>query len=123
MPAGDQRFPKSARLTKRPQYLALSRHGQRLSSAHFVFLWKKNGLAQSRLGITVTKRVANAVGRNRVKRLLREAFRLVPRDRGLLPEGTDLVVIAKQGAPLLGYAQVARELRQALSKIQRQATS
>lgn len=120
MPAGDQRFPKSARLTKRPQYLALNRHGQRLTSAHFVFLWKKNGLSQSRLGITVSKRVANAVGRNRVKRLLREAFRLIPRDGGLLPAGADLVVIAKKGAPLLDHVQVARELGQALSSIQRQ---
>jgi ribonuclease P protein component len=120
MPAGDQSFPKSARLTKRPQYLAMNRDSHRLVSPHFVYLWKQNQLPHSRLGITVTKKVAPAVGRNRVKRLVREAFRLAASSGTPCPKGVDLVVIAKRGAPSLGYAQAARELRGALERIQRQ---
>jgi ribonuclease P protein component len=120
MSAGDQRFPKSARLTKRPQYLAMNRDSRRWVSPHFIFLWKRNLLPQSRLGITITKRVAPAVGRNRVKRLVREAFRLAESSGVTCPKGVDLVVIAKKGAPRLRYAQTAREMHQALKHIQKQ---
>lgn len=124
MPAGDQRFPKSARLTKRPEYLAMNRDSRRWVSPHFVFLWKPNQLPHSRLGITVTKKVAPAVGRNRVKRLVREAFRLAGASAvtsgSPCPKGVDVVVIAKKGAPSLRYAQVAQEMHSALQRIQRE---
>jgi ribonuclease P protein component len=60
------------------------------------------------------------VGRNRVKRLVREAFRLAPANGVPRPKGVDLVVIAKKGAPALSYAQTAKELAQALRIIQRE---
>lgn len=60
-----------------------------------------------RLGITVTKKVAGAVGRNRVKRVVREVFR---RNRDLFPERCDVVVIGKSGAHELGYEEAKAEL-------------
>jgi ribonuclease P protein component len=60
-----------------------------------------------RLGITVTRKVAGAVGRNRVKRVLREVFR---RNRDLFPDACDVVIIGKSGSPELGYAAVQTEL-------------
>lgn len=65
-----------------------------------------DGSAPSRLGVTVTKKIGTAVRRNRVKRLVREAFRLDPT---LVPAGIDLVVIAKDGAPELRLADVQGE--------------
>jgi ribonuclease P protein component len=65
----------------------------------------------SRLGITVSARVGNAVVRNRVKRVVREIFR---RRRRELTSVNDIVVIAKSGADNLTYAQAATELEQAL---------
>lgn len=68
----------------------------------------------SRLGIVVTKKIGNAVARNRVKRVCRECFRLWP---DFVPEGIDLVVIAKEGAPELGLAAVRAEWERARKKV------
>ena len=55
-----------------------------------------NGLPHPRLGLSVSRKVGNAVARNRWKRLIREAFRLT---RAGLPNGIDLVVIPRQTEP------------------------
>jgi ribonuclease P protein component len=62
--------------------------------------------APARLGLVVTKKVGSAVERNRVKRVCRECFRLWP---DFVAAGVDLLVIARQGAPQLGLAQVREE--------------
>lgn len=67
--------------------------------------------AESRLGITVSKRVGGAVVRNRVKRLVREVFRRY-RDR-LVPPQT-VLVIGRAAAATASYADVKRELARAL---------
>ena len=56
-----------------------------------------NGLSHARLGLSVSSRVGNAVKRNRIKRLLREAFRL---DQHALPHGIDLVITVHPHDPL-----------------------
>jgi len=66
------------------------------------------GDTPSRLGIVVTRKIGNAVARNRVKRLCRECFRLWP---GLLPPAIDLVVIARAGADALTLGEVRDEWR------------
>ena len=105
---GGERFPKEARLTRRSEYLRLSREGRRIHTSHFVIISKKNGKEQNRLGITVSGKVGNAVVRNRIKRLLREFFRRRQRES---PGQQDMVIIAKRGAGGLSLAQVAAELR------------
>lgn len=117
MPARDQRFPKKARLRKRSQFLAVGQVGRKIHTKNFLVLWRPNGLAISRLGITVTRRVANAVGRNRVKRRVREAFRLSQKS---IPPGLDLVVVAKKEAQLLDGLAVARQMDQAIAKLDKQ---
>jgi ribonuclease P protein component len=90
---------------------------QSASDAVLVVYGAPNGLAYARLGISVgRKKVRRAVARNRIKRLLREAFRL---SKGELPVGVDLVVVprtarltfaeARRGLPRLARA-VARRL-------------
>ena len=64
----------------------------------------------SRLGIVVTRKIGNAVQRNRIKRVCREAFRVWP---DLVPDGIDLVVIARSGAHELGLEAVRAEWQRA----------
>lgn len=121
----DERFPPSHRLRRRAEFLRVQREGKRVHTKHFVLVVmpgpERGGLR--RVGITVTKKVAAAVGRNRVKRIVREVFR---KNHHLFPEGCDVVVIAKSGSPELGYEdvkaeieRVQRPLTQAASKARR----
>jgi ribonuclease P protein component len=111
MPGGREQFPKSARLRKRPEFLKLARTGRKFHSAHFIILSGSNDRHETRLGITVTSKVGNAVARNRIKRSLREFFR---RHRFELGTGLDFLVIAKASAAQISSAEVAAEMRAGL---------
>ena len=90
----DAHFPKDHRLRKRHEFLSVMRKGRKVVTRHWVFVAKSNGTAQSRLGVTITKRVGGAVVRNRLKRQLREYFRL----GGVSGSGLDIVVIGRNSA-------------------------
>jgi ribonuclease P protein component len=104
-------FPKTARVRRRREFLTLQRNGRRRHTEHFVVIRCPTDAPDSRIGITVSSRVGNAVIRNRVKRFVRELFRV--HRRSFVP-AQDLVVIAKPGADALSYAQAATELSRAL---------
>jgi ribonuclease P protein component len=110
-------LPRRERLRKRGQFKAVQGRGKKLHTEHFLVfvLSQADSLAPARLGITVSKKVGGAVVRNRVKRLVREAFR---RRKALFPKGLDVVFVAKQTAAASGLAEVARELEKLCRKLQ-----
>src|SRR5512145_3105313 len=110
-PGGEEKFPKSARLRKRSEFLTLSRTGSKIHSAHFVIISGNNDRGETRLGITVSSKVGNAVVRNRIKRSLREFFR---RRRGDLGAGVDFLVIARTSAACMSGSDIAAELSRSL---------
>lgn len=62
-----------------------------MPSRHFILFVLPNGAERSRLGVTLSRKVGNAVARNRARRRLREAFRHAPAIRSI---GVDIVVQA-----------------------------
>lgn len=106
--ARDFAFRATDRLHQRSEYLRTQRAGVRAQTAHFVIYAASAPAPAVRLGVTVARRIGGAVVRNRVKRRVRECFRLTL--RGVLPEGTDLVVIARGGAGELRSAAIRDEL-------------
>jgi ribonuclease P protein component len=113
-----QRFQRGDRLKKRYEFRQAQLRGRRIHTPHFLIVVLPNALHNTRLGITVTKKVGTAVQRNRIKRVVREVFR---RNRGLFPPSHDLVFIAKRGAAEIDYSGLLTELHRAANRIQAEA--
>jgi len=90
----DHRFPKSLRLRRRAEFARVFDVKCSVADRYLVLYVAPNELGLTRLGLSVGRKVGKAVIRNRIKRLLREAFRLSRRD---LPVGFDLICIPRRG--------------------------
>ncbi len=102
-------FGAADRLHRSAEFLRLQRKGVRLQSKHFVLYAGRLGdEIERRLGITVSRRIGNAVVRNRIKRRVRECFRLGLRDQ--VPAGVSMVIIALAGAGDLQTPAINAEL-------------
>jgi ribonuclease P protein component len=97
------RLGKRSRLRLRREFLAVQERGRKLHASEYLVLAIPNALGRPRLGVTVSSRIADAVGRNRLKRWVREAFRA---EAAGLP-AVDLVLIGRGGA-LAGGLEAAR---------------
>lgn len=86
-------FKKSERLLKRTEFVNLSKNGQKLKNEHFIAAVGPGGSETTRLGITVTKKIGCAVIRNRIKRFIREYFRL---NRDRISGKWDINIIARK---------------------------
>ena len=106
-------FPKSRRLRKRIDIVGVQRAGNAIHTRYFVIVCDAQG--HGRLGITVSKKVGNAVHRNRVKRLVREFVRTARplNSPEWLASTLDVVVIAKKHAASATTTELWRDLAEA----------
>ena len=100
-------FRKHEKIHKKKEYLTIYREGRRSYGENFTIITHRHISGPRRLGITVSKKAGDAVRRNRIKRLLREFFRL---NKLLLSESQDIVIIGKKNIPRLSYQDVCKEL-------------
>lgn len=106
-------FSKGDRLLKRAEFLRLSEIGQKLHVPHFLLLYSAAETAFPRIGITVSRKIGKAIIRNRIKRIVRDYFRL--RKRSFPP--SDFNIIAKRGAGELSFSEIQAELDKAFARI------
>jgi ribonuclease P protein component len=97
------RFPKSDVLRGRGTFKSVLDRGARTWQGSIGVCYAPSDINRWRMGISIGRAVGNAARRNRIKRLLREAFRL---SRGTWPGGGDLVVLVKPHEPLPQAAYV-----------------
>ncbi len=100
-------FGKDERIRKTNDFTKVKESGKRIGSKNFTVIYRKNEKEISRLGIGVSKKLGSAVKRNRMKRLVREFFRL---SKGSIPRGYDFLVILKNDISHLGFKEVEKEL-------------
>ena len=112
---GTQRPTAPERLRRRADFLRVSAYGRRVAVHGLVLqaLNRDDG-RPARVGFTVTKKVGNAVMRNRIRRRLKEATRLVLRQRPIT--GIDLVLIGRAATKNRVFAELVGDLGRALDK-------
>lgn len=117
------KLPKSKHIRRPAEFAYIYEARQRAGDDHLLVFAAVNELGYSRFGLSVSKKHGGAVQRNRLKRLLREAFRLVQHE---LPGGLDLILIPriKSGATLAEFQEsllrLSKKLAQRLTKVESQ---
>jgi ribonuclease P protein component len=105
--AGNQEFPREARLVRRAEFDAVYRSGKRRSSPHFTVFFRANELNQSRFGFSIKKALGGAVLRNRIRRRLREMVRC---HRAEIAAGWDIVVHPKSTVGAAAFVTLTTDL-------------
>lgn len=96
-------LPKTCLLRNTGEFNQVYRSGRRLRGQGFALIYLAGDQDKSRLGISVHRKVGNAVRRNRIKRIVRETFRL---HRDIFPRSCDIVFTVRPGFSLAGMPAV-----------------
>jgi ribonuclease P protein component len=114
-------LPGLGHLTRRAEFLRAAAKGRKAPMPGLVLqALPRNDDGPARLGFTVTKKIGNAVMRNRTRRRLKEAARLVLAEQP--PRRVDLVLIGRAGTAKRSFSALQDDLRRALTKALRAET-
>lgn len=104
---------KTVSLKLNREFKSLYYRGGSNVSSHLVIYFKKNKRGENRLGITVSKKIGNAVTRNRVRRRISELYRA---REDMIRDGFDIVIVARTRAAEALFSQLGASLDFLLSK-------
>lgn len=96
------------------EFRRIYRKGRSAVSPCLVVYCQKNRRGQSRLGVTVSTKLGHAVVRNRVRRRLREIYRL---NREKMPAGYDIIIVARVRAAETPYCKLERNYLRCLGEL------
>ena len=109
----DRSLKSSDKLKKKWEFRRVYEDKKKYWNNIFTIYVSPNHMDKTRLGLTVSKKVGNSVKRNRVKRLIRESFRL---SKEIILPGYDIIVVAKPAAYSLKCQQAQSVLLQLLRR-------
>ena len=101
-------LPKERLLRKSQEFSSVYRSGSRLRGKGFSLVFLANNQSYSRLGISINRRIRGAVYRNRIKRIIRENFRL---HHEIFPNSCDIVFTVAPGFALQTFDAVKEALQ------------
>ena len=101
-------------LKKNHEFRRLYSKGKSTASATMVCYCRKNGGRQNRVGFTVSNKIGNAVTRNRIRRRLREIYRLHERE---VKPGYDIVIVARHRAAEAAYHRLEWDVLKTFEKL------
>nr|WP_237691053.1 ribonuclease P protein component [Paenibacillus caui] len=102
------------RLRNRADFGRVYRNGKSFANRQLVVYWSpRPEVEQFRLGVSVSKKVGNAVVRNRMRRLIKEIVRL---NKDKLNEHVDIIFIVRKGALEMSYGDLQKSVLHALRK-------
>ena len=110
----NERLTPDERIRKKSDFAGLYRLGSRFRGRLFTLVFLRNELGHARLAVVASRKVGSAVVRNRVKRRFRELFR---REKGLLKEPLDLIVIARPESGQAAWGELRDAYISALTTI------
>ena len=106
------------RIRKQSDFARIYRTGGRYRGRYFNLVYLTNDLNHSRMAAVASKKVGNAVQRNKVKRWMRVLFR---RNKDLLDASLDLIMIAKPGMPDSTWNEIWDEYRKAVHHLNKKS--
>jgi ribonuclease P protein component len=110
----DHDFPKSVRLLAAEDFRSVFRKGHRTQTPYFTIIHIHNSKGRARLGLAVAKKnLQRAVDRNRVKRIIREWFRLQQDQLA----SVDIIVQAKMVTSEAGNKELIQSLNETISRL------
>lgn len=95
------------KLRKNKDFQSVFQSGKSCANKYFVMYVSTNNLGINRFGVSVSKKIGNSVVRHRMKRLLKECFRL---QEDMFNSSLDIVVIVRKGADSLDYGEVKKSV-------------